>query len=60
MHPDRNFSERLRWIERAEQARRVASILPEQDAEVAEAYARECDANAMQVFRRRALEPIAA
>ena len=59
MHADRNFSERLRWIERAEQARRIASSLPEQDAAVVEAYARECDANALQVFRRL-LEPIAA
>ena len=59
MHADRNFSERLRWIERAEQARRIAGMLPEQDAEVAEAYARECDANASVVFRRM-LEPLAA
>jgi hypothetical protein len=60
MHADRIFSERLRWIERAEQARRIASVLPEQDAALAEAYARECDDNAMQVFRRRAFEPLAA
>jgi hypothetical protein len=59
MHADRNFSERLRWIERAEQARRIASLLPEQDAAVAEAYALECDANASVVFRRM-LEPLAA
>lgn len=59
MHADRIFSERLRWIERAEQARRVASLLPEQDAALAEAYALECDANASVVFRRM-LEPIAA
>jgi hypothetical protein len=59
MHADRIFSERLRWIERAEQARRIAHMLPEQDAELAEAYARECDANASVVFRRM-LEPIAA
>ncbi|MEW6450690.1 MAG: hypothetical protein AB1490_08595 [Pseudomonadota bacterium] len=60
MHPDRNFGERLRWIERAEQARRIASLLPEQDAAVAEAFARECDDNATQVFRRWRPEPVAA
>jgi hypothetical protein len=60
MHTDRNFSERLRWIERAEQARRIASMLPEQDAAVIEAYARECDSNALQMFKRRVFEPIAA
>jgi hypothetical protein len=60
MLADRNFGERLRWIERAEQARRIANLLPEQDAAVAEAYARECDDNAMQVFKRRLLEPLAA
>jgi hypothetical protein len=60
MHADRNFGERLRWIERAEQARRIAGMLPEQDAAVAEAYARECDDNAMRVFKRRIFEPIAA
>lgn len=60
MQAERNFGERLRWIERAEQARRIASLLPEQDAAVAEAFARECDDNAVQMFRRRVFEPIAA
>jgi hypothetical protein len=37
-----------RWLARAEQARRIASILSPADAELAEAYAIECEVNALR------------
>jgi len=37
-----------RWLARAEQARRVARFLSPGDAEIAEAYAIECEVNALR------------
>ena len=37
-----------RWLARAEQARRVARLLSPADAEIAEAYAIECEVNALR------------
>ena len=35
------------WLARAERARRIASTLSAKDGEIIEAYARECEAEAM-------------
>jgi hypothetical protein len=40
------LSETLLWLARAEQARRIASMLSPQDAALVEAYARECEDHA--------------
>jgi hypothetical protein len=37
-----------RWLARAEQARRVARILAPPDADIAEAYAIECEVQALR------------
>ena len=37
-----------RWLARAEQARRIARILSPADAEIAEAYAIECEVQALR------------
>lgn len=37
-----------RWVARAEQARRVAGLLSPADAEIAEAYAIECEVKALR------------
>ena len=56
MQRKRPHTESQWWLARAEQARRIAAALPKADADVAEAYARECEARAMEVFA----EPLAA
>jgi len=38
-----------RWLARAEQARRVARLLSPGDAAIAEAYAIECEVNALRL-----------
>jgi hypothetical protein len=42
------------WLSRAAQARRVASMLSAKDAEVIEAYALECEAEARRLIGRPA------
>jgi hypothetical protein len=37
-----------RWVARAEQARRIARLLPPADADIAEAYAIECEVEALR------------
>lgn len=48
-----------RWVARAEQARRIASFLAAADADVAEAYAIECEVQALRCvgapYRREGL-----
>jgi hypothetical protein len=41
-------SETLAWLARAAQARRVAGMLPPRDAQLAEAYALECEGYARE------------
>lgn len=48
MRPDLR-SEVSEWLARAAQARRVANMLSNRDADVARAYARECEAKAREV-----------
>jgi hypothetical protein len=48
------------WAMRAERARRIATMLSTKDAEAIEAYARECEARAMQSIARQAVPPLAA
>jgi hypothetical protein len=43
-------SESLAWWERAAQARRIATMLSPQDAQLAEAYAVECEHRALRGF----------
>jgi len=38
------------WLGRAERARRIAATLSAKDGEIIEAYARECEAEAMQAI----------
>jgi hypothetical protein len=45
---------------RAARARRIAAMLSLKDAEVVEAYARECEAAARQPVQRLAPQPLAA
>jgi hypothetical protein len=42
------------WAMRAERARRIATMLSRKDADAIEAYARECEAKAMQMIERQA------
>jgi NADPH-dependent ferric siderophore reductase len=42
------------WLGRAEKARRIAVMLSLQDADVLEAYARECEAEAARLAHRQA------
>jgi hypothetical protein len=42
-----------RWLARAEQARRIARILSSTDAEIAEAYAIECEVQALRQVSER-------
>jgi hypothetical protein len=48
------------WMRRAERARGIAVMLCKKDAEAIEAYAKECEAKAMQIIERRAVPPLAA
>lgn len=42
-----------RWLARAEQARRIARILSPADAQIAEAYAIECEVQALRKVSER-------
>lgn len=42
-----------RWLARAEQARRIARILSPADAQIAEAYAIECEVRALRTVSER-------
>lgn len=48
------------WLDRAERSRRIAGFLSGRDAAVAEAYARECEAEAKRVIERAMSKPLAA
>ncbi len=43
------------WLARAEQARRIASMLAASDAAILEAFARECEAAARPARKRAAI-----
>jgi hypothetical protein len=58
MRTDR--SEVTSWLVRAEQARRIAGMLVGQDADVAQAYARECETRARELIDRWHYAPMAA
>jgi hypothetical protein len=53
-------SEVTAWLVRAEQARRIAGMLIGQDADMAQAYARECEARAREMIDRWHHAPMAA
>ena len=48
------------WLARAERARRIAATLSADDAKIVEAYARECEAQAVRLIERRTPQPMAA
>lgn len=50
----------LRWLARAEQARRVVATLSPDDAAIVEAYARECEARAERLQAEARGKPLAA
>jgi hypothetical protein len=58
MRSDR--SEVTSWLVRAEQARRIAGMLAGEDADMAQAYARECEARARELIDRLHHAPMAA
>jgi hypothetical protein len=49
-----------RWINLAERSRRIADSLTGADAAVAEAHARDCEAEAKRVIERAMSKPLAA
>jgi hypothetical protein len=49
-----------RWIDLAERSRRIATYLSGEDAAVAEAHARDCEAEAKRVIERALSKPLAA
>jgi hypothetical protein len=49
-----------RWLGLAERSRRIATYLLGDDARVAEAYARECEAEARRVIERAMSKSLAA
>lgn len=50
----------LRWLARAEQARRVVASLSPDDAAIVEAYALECESRADRVLAEVRGKPLAA
>jgi hypothetical protein len=48
------------WAMRAEQARRIATMVSTKDAQAIEAYAQECEAMAKRTIERQAVSPLTA
>ena len=48
------------WLARAARARHIAGLLAPKDAEIVEAYARECEIQARRLIDRPASQPLAA
>ena len=49
-----------RWLARAARARNIAGLLAPKDAEIVEAYARECEIQGRRLIDRPASQPLAA